>query len=241
MLRVLAAGSLRSVWEPLMACFSARSGINVSSQFGPAGLLRQRIEQGEDCDLFASANQAHPAALCRQGLALATLPFAANRLCLTVASNCLTAGENWLSLLMNPALRLATSTPVSDPSGDYTWQLFDTLDQRHPCLGATLRQRALPLVGGPHSPAVPSGELAASWLIRSGQAEMFIGYASYAEKLRRQPDLAVLPIPDDYNVAACYALAQCTVQAKPLADFLLSPAAQSILVAAGFGGAKLGC
>lgn len=35
-MRVLAAGSLRSVWQPLMAQFPE----HVDTQFGPAGLLR---------------------------------------------------------------------------------------------------------------------------------------------------------------------------------------------------------
>ena len=58
-MRVLAAGSLHSVWQPLMAQFPE----HVDTQFGPAGLLRERIEAGERCDLFASANLEHPLAL----------------------------------------------------------------------------------------------------------------------------------------------------------------------------------
>lgn len=58
-MRVLAAGSLRRVWPQLMAHFPEA----VETQFGPAGLLRERIVSGEACDLFASANLAHPQAL----------------------------------------------------------------------------------------------------------------------------------------------------------------------------------
>ena len=55
-MRVLAAGSLRRVWPQLMGHFPEP----VETQFGPAGLLRERIASGEACDLFASANLAHP-------------------------------------------------------------------------------------------------------------------------------------------------------------------------------------
>lgn len=62
-MRILAAGSLRVVWPQLMAAFQA----DAVCDFGPAGLLRERIEAGEACDFFASANLAHPQALLESG------------------------------------------------------------------------------------------------------------------------------------------------------------------------------
>lgn len=45
-MRVLAAGSLRSVWQPLMAQFPE----HVDTQFGPAGLLRELCRRASaDC------------------------------------------------------------------------------------------------------------------------------------------------------------------------------------------------
>lgn len=41
-MRILAAGSLRVVWPQLMAAFQA----DAVCDFGPAGLLRERIEAG---------------------------------------------------------------------------------------------------------------------------------------------------------------------------------------------------
>lgn len=234
MLKVMAAGSLRLVWMPLMARFTAESGIRTQTQFGPAGLLRQRIEEGEACDLFASANMAHPLTLQRAGIAQEVHPFAGNRLCLTMRKSQFDARASWLDMLCRDELRLATSTPGSDPSGDYTWQLFDRIEQLHPGAGIKLRRRAKPLVGGPLSMKVPEGELASAWLIRSGLADIFIGYRSYAPALREQSDVAVMDIPLDYNIRSVYALAQCRHEAKPLADFLLSTDTQRFLVDAGF-------
>lgn len=231
MLNVLAAGSLKQVWSALMAQFLRHDGVAVTTQFGPAGLLRQRIEAGEACDLFASANAAHPAALTAAGLALRAVPFASNRLCLTATRRAASPADDWLSLLSNPALRLATSTPGSDPSGDYAWQFFDNL----PGLGERLKQRARCLVGGPHSPAVPSGELAAAWLIRSGQADMFLGYASYAPVLRQQSDLLVCDIPEPLNVVARYTAAVCSREGEALGAFLRSAVAIDLLAQGGFG------
>jgi len=227
----------------MMEAFTAQSGIGVTSNFGPAGLLRQRIEQGEKVDLFASANTAHPLALLNKGRALQVASFASNRLCLTVSKAAITARfgtqtlPDWLALLSDISLRVATSTPLADPSGDYTWQLFDKIEQDRPGVGELLRRRAMMLVGGPQSLPVPAGELAAAWLIRTGQCDLFIGYASYAPLLRQQQDLQVIDIPLEQNIRAEYALALCESRAEPLADFILSALGQDYLNQAGFAGA----
>ncbi|EFC54001.1 TPA: molybdate ABC transporter substrate-binding protein [Enterobacter cancerogenus] len=226
-MRVLAAGSLRSVWQPLMAQFPE----HVDTQFGPAGLLRERIEAGERCDLFASANLEHPLALQRAGRAASVTPFASNRLCLTVRSDVLSAQDDWRSVLMRGDLRVATSTAGADPSGDYTQVLFSRMGEA----GEALRTRAIALVGGRDSSPIPAEMLAAQWIIFSGQAEVFIGYASYAAALRQIAGLTVMDIPAPYNPRADYACAVITPRAQRLADFLQSDEAKGRLRQAGFG------
>ncbi len=233
-LQVFAAGSLRKVWPALMAVFEQQTGIAVASQFAPAGLLRQRIANDEPCDLFASANLAHPQALLQQGHAVEVGIFTRNQLCLTAKASQVQTTDDWLTLLSRPQLRLATSTPASDPSGDYAWQLFDIVEQRHSGVGAGLKKRAMPLVGGADTPPIPPGQLAASWLITHGQAELFLGYHSYAAELSHQAELRVFSIPRHYQPEIAYGFALCQSRAAPLAEFLLSPAAQQLLQAAGF-------
>lgn len=147
-LNILAAGSLKRAFTPLLAAFSEHSGVAITAGFGPAGLLRERIEAGERCALFASANIEHPQALLASGRACATSTFASNNLSLTVRNNEHTQQGDWLTLLADPTLRLGTSTPGCDPSGDYTWQLFAHIESLRPGLGLQLRQRALQRVGG---------------------------------------------------------------------------------------------
>ena len=238
-LKVLAAGSLRPVWQTLMESFQQQSGIRVQTDFGPAGLLRQRIEAGETVDLFASANHAHPQRLLAQGLAQRVEIFTRNRLCLTARKERLDASATWLDLLRDPRLTLGTSTPLADPSGDYTWQLFDNIDKcfsdvGEPGLGELLRNKAKTLVGGPESTPIPAGELAADWLIRSGQCDLFIGYASYARCLEKCTELRVLDIAEEYNVPADYAFAQCHARAAPLSEFLLTTAVREYLETQGY-------
>lgn len=226
-MRVLAAGSLRIVWQNLLAHFPEP----VETHFGPAGLLRERIEAGEKCDLFASANLAHPQALLASGRALYVMPFASNTLCLTIRSDVLQAGDDWQSLLIRDDLRIATSTAGADPSGDYTQELFIRMGEA----GEAVRARAMSLVGGRDSAPIPAGKLAAEWLILGGQADVFIGYASYAAKLRNIAGLTVIDIPAAINPRAEYACAVMTARGKALADYLLSERAKTILLNAGFG------
>ena len=110
-LTLLAAGSLRSAFLPLVAHFRQHTGLAVDAQFGPAGLLRERIEAGSPCAVFASANAAHPQALLQAGLAQECQGFASNQLMLTARRSPDNDGLDWLALLSTPRLRLATSTP----------------------------------------------------------------------------------------------------------------------------------
>lgn len=140
---LFAAGSLRPACTPLISQFTHMSGIDVKIEYGPAGLLRERIEAGEPCALFASANREHPQNLLVRNKAVSTHTFCWNKL--SLVSNRI---GTWLDLLRDPTLRPGTSTPGCDPSGDYTWAFFDNMDVLEPGLGQQLRARAIPLVGG---------------------------------------------------------------------------------------------
>lgn len=231
-LHVLAAGSLKRAFVPLCQQFSKQTGLPVSIDFGPAGLLRERIEAGERCSLFASANTQHPQTLLARGLAQTVQTFAYNRLNLTARKTAQTANADWLSLLANPTLRLGTSTPGCDPSGDYTWELFECIEARHPQMA--LKARAKMLVGGRDSLTVPAGEIASAWLIRENLTDLFIGYAHYAQALVNADDLRLLAIPDQYQRRCEYQLALLQDEAHSLAQFIVSSAGQTFLHQAGF-------
>lgn len=102
-LTLLAAGSLRSAFLPLVAHFRQHTGLAVDAQFGPAGLLRERIEAGAPCAVFASANAAHPQALLQAGLAQECQGFASNQLMLTARRSPDNDSLDWLALLSTPA------------------------------------------------------------------------------------------------------------------------------------------
>ncbi|MFK8257519.1 substrate-binding domain-containing protein [Erwinia sp. AnSW2-5] len=234
-LQVLAAGSLRHVWPNVVSAFQHHYPAGIETQFGPAGILRQRIEQGETCDLFVSASIAHPQALLQAGLAQQAGVFCHNFLCLNVRSDRAAPSTDWRDLLRNPALRVATSTPGSDPCGDYAWQLFERIEQQDVELGQRLKQRAMPLVGGTDSAPIPPGMLASAWLIQSGQTDIFIGYRSYAHLVQPDAGITTLLIPEAWQTRADYGYAVCQPAGHELAERLLTHEGQEIFVKAGFG------
>ncbi|KMK19419.1 molybdate ABC transporter substrate-binding protein [Pluralibacter gergoviae] len=234
-LRLFAAGSLRPAFTPLCRAFTAQSGIAVSAEFGPAGLLRERIERGEACGLFASANVAHPQALLSAGLAAGTRTFAFNRLNLTLRRAACGEGADWLALLTDASLRIGTSTPGCDPSGDYTLQLFDNIERRHPGVGRAIAARAVPLVGGRDTVTIPQGELASAWLLREGLTDLFIGYAHYATLLRGEDGCRIVAIPEPFSPRCEYRLAWLddAPQTAALVDYILSARGRLFLQQAG--------
>lgn len=63
------AGSLREVMTQVATDYHAAHGVTVRTEFGPSGLMRERIEKGARVDLFASADMGHPLKLREQGRA----------------------------------------------------------------------------------------------------------------------------------------------------------------------------
>jgi molybdate transport system substrate-binding protein len=236
-IRVLAAGSLRNAFADIIGAFTTASGLAVSADFGPAGLLRQRIETGEAFDLFASANMDHPLRLAEQGLATDARRFARNRLCVLARRDLGLTLENFLSIGGDPLIRIGMSTPGADPSGDYAVEVFRRIEALHPGVGMAFLAKARPLVGGPTSPPIPAGKAAGAWMIAEGEADLFLTYQSNARLSIDDPDLAVMALPDDLSPIADYGVAlnpQTGSGPSTLRDFLLSQTGQAHLAAHGF-------
>ena len=235
--RVVAAGSLKGAFVELAQAFESSEGIPVRLDFGPSGLLRDRLLKGEAADVFASANMEHPQELHDKGVAAPVRRFARNSLCALAGPKLEVTSENLLERLLDPAIKLGTSTPKADPSGDYAFAMFARADRRLPGAGERLAAKALTLTGGPDSPPPPKDRNQYGLLVENGSADIFITYCTNAWQARKEtPSLQVVAIPDDINVAADYGL---TVNSKSdaasgFADFVLSPAGQALLGKYGF-------
>lgn len=239
---VYAAGSLRAALIEIGRRYEALSDAGkVRFVFGASGLLKDRLVAGEPADVFASANMEHPQALAAAGKAGAVQRFARNRLCLLARPEARVTADNLLDRMLDPAVRVGTSTPRADPSGDYTWAMFRKLAARGgPYAGAyeALDRKALQLTGGPTSPPPPAGRSVYGALLEGDQADVFVTYCTNALQARQEvPTLQQHDLPDDVNVAADYGvvrLAAAGARAQRFLDLLLGPEGQAILRRQGF-------
>jgi len=237
---VFAAGSLRAAMTEIAQAFErAEPGSAVRLSFGASGLLCDRIAAGERADVFASANMEHPQALAAAGRARPVRRFARNTLCALVAPGVAATPETLVERLLDPAVKLGTSTPKADPSGDYAWAMFERIDQQgRPGAFQKLSDKALQLTGGPNSPLPPAGRNVYGVLVAEGRADIFITYCTNATiALAEQPALRVVALPAAINVGADYGatlLDGAAPVARRLLDFLLGPAGQAVLQRQGF-------
>lgn len=237
LVKVLAAGSLRAAMTDIIRTFTESTGTVVIADFGPAGFLRERIEAGEAFDLFASANMEHPHRLLKAGLASEVVRFARNRLCVVARKDLGLTPENFVTIATDPTVRLGTSTPVVDPSGDYALEVFRRVEARHPGLGRVLEAKALQLVGGRVPTPVPAGKPGAGWLIAAGKADMFLTYESNGRLSSDDPMLTIVSLPEDLSPIVEYGLAPRSgagEAALRLRDFILSEPGQLLLIHHGF-------
>jgi molybdate transport system substrate-binding protein len=148
-----------------------------------------------------------------------------------------------LDRMLDPQTKLATSTPRSDPAGDYAWDVFRKADRIKPGSFAALEKKALQLVGGPSSPPVPAGRSAYGALVAEGKADIFLTYCTNALAAQKEnAGQQIVALPDALAVGADYGLT-VTANASPtayrLALFVLSPEGQRILARHGFSAPNL--
>jgi ABC-type molybdate transport system substrate-binding protein len=239
-----AAGSLRGALSEVADDFTKEYGNPVKTEFGPSGTLRGRLENGEQADVFASADIGNPLKLYQEGLSGPVVNFTSNRMTLVVKPGLSVTPDNLLNILLDSNIKLGTSTPISDPSGDYAQEIFRKADTLRPGSFKTLDAKALRLVGGPSSPPVPDGKNNLVYFLEeTKQADVFLAYYTSAlSALKIAPDLQVVELPDNLAVKADYGLTvlkDASPDAKKLAEYILSPFGQKILTKYGFSSESL--
>jgi molybdate transport system substrate-binding protein len=181
---------------------------------------------------------AHPEKLASSGWGSPVVLFARNQLCALVQSDVEVTTDNLLITLMNQKVRVGTSTPKADPSGDYAWVLFRKADTIKPGSFATLSGKALQLTGGPESEKAPEGRNQYGWIMGQKKADVFLTYCTNAVLARKDvPALRIIRIPEDLSGGADYGLLVrngAPNEAWKLAVYILSPEGQKILRQYGF-------
>ncbi len=237
-LHLFAAGSLREALGAVTQAFETASGYKVERKFGPSGLLAAEIASGTPAHVFASANMAHPHALHEAGLSGPVTCFARNTLCALMRPGLPADSARLLEAMLDPAVKLASSTPKADPSGDYAFEVFRKAEALIAGAQATLERKALKLTGGKDSAKPPAGRSLYGWHVAEGRADIFLTYRTNALAAQREHSgQQCVMLPKALAVGADYGLTVmqgAPAGAQALAHYILSASGQTILARYGF-------
>jgi len=234
----MGAGSLTAAFTDLLRDFPAGADTVAAPEFGPSGLMRQKIEAGAGVDLFASADMEQARRLAVGHPERLVIHFTRNRLCALARASVGLTSANMLDRLLDPAVRLATSTPGADPSGDYTWAVFARADAVRAGARVTLEAKAQQLVGGgAATPLLVPGKGAVEGIFLADRADVALAYCSGAPAVTHEvPGLVTVLLPPELTVGPAYGMV--LLNAKPLtsrfAAFVMSEAGQAVLKTHGF-------
>jgi ABC-type molybdate transport system substrate-binding protein len=234
--QVFAAGSLRGVVTDLAAEAGPTLGVVVQPSFGGSGAMRERIEKGEAADLLMSADLGSPRKLESQGrTTVPIIAFARNRMCIVSRRSAGVTATNLIDRLLADGVRLKTSTPIADPSGDYAWSIFSKIEAVRPGAQAILERKAQASMNLVAKPATPTQSAAAA-LFAANAIDMSITYCSGFAALEKElPELTSLLVPPALDPHPVYGVAVLSAkpQALRLALFLLSEKGQAIIAKQG--------
>jgi ABC-type molybdate transport system substrate-binding protein len=237
-INVYAAGSLRGPLTEAAQAYEQASGVKVVLVFGASGLLKERIEKGESADVFASANTEHPQALADSGRMATPVTFTRNQMCALAAPAIAVTSETLLDRMLQNSVKLGTSTPKADPSGDYAWKVFEKAERVSPGAFASLSAKALKLTGGPDSPPPPKDRSGYGELVATGKADIFLLYCTSAvQAVKDQTQLRQIALPRSLAVWADYGVAiakNANPGAQGFVDYLVSDAGQKSFARFGF-------
>ena len=139
--------------------------------------------------------------------------------------------------MLRDEVRVGTSTPLADPSGDYAYELFDKAAAIVPGAGERLKAKALQLTGGPDSPQPPEARSVYAWLMEEDRADIFLTYCTNAVlAVEEVPEFRIVNVPPNLSVGATYGLLVLSDDdaAEALAETILSEEGQAILARYGF-------
>jgi molybdate transport system substrate-binding protein len=233
-----AAGSLRGALTEVAEAFTAESGVKVDAKYGPSGMLRDEIAAGGRAQVFASANMEHPQSLAAAGKSSAVVLFARNRLCALVKPGLSVTSETLLETMLRDDIKVGTSTPKADPSGDYAFAVFAKAEAVKGGSRKILEQKAQQLTGGPSSAAGPSGRSVYGWHVAEGRADVFLTYCTGALVAQREnAGQQIVALPETLAVGADYGMTvmnDSPPAASRFAQFIVSSKGQQILAKHGF-------
>jgi molybdate transport system substrate-binding protein len=231
---VFAASSLQDVLKTQETVFRAAQPGTAAATFNFAGsqALAAQLEQGAQADLFISADEKNMQRVVAAGLAEPPQVLAGNSMVIVLPPGN-PAGIHDPGDLRRPGVKLVIAAPAV-PAGDYTVRLLNKLSADS-AYGFGYKDEVLARV-------VSQEDNVRSVLakVQLGEADAGIVYRTDAQTANAgSQKVETLEIPDRSNVTASYDLAVLKTApagspARAFRAYLLSPAGQAALAAAGF-------
>lgn len=233
-----AAGSLKGALTDVAKAYETMSGNKIDAKYGPSGILKNEISAGATANVFASANMEHPEALHDEKKSGPVFRFARNQLCALVKPGLAVDSATLLDRMLDPGVKLGTSTPKADPSGDYAFEVFHKAEAITPGAQSALEKKALQLTGSANSASPPPGRTVYGWHVAEGRADIFLTYCTNALAAQKEDSRQkMVALPEKLAVGANYGLTVINggpPAAQGFADFILSSEGQKILTSHGF-------
>lgn len=199
-LRVMAADALPKPMMEISNIFEKEHpGVKVTYDFTGSGVLKGDIEEGAPGDIFLSANAKFQRELEKKGFLKSYRIFAYDYLAAaTPINNPEKVNKfNLINKLMDPNVKLGTSSPHTDPAGDYTWKMFKIINKKIP--GAFNR-----IVS--HDNHMLDAALVIPAL-KNGNVDLAILYTSQLLELERSgTKINIIPITKEYNTKAKFTI-----------------------------------
>jgi molybdate transport system substrate-binding protein len=232
-IKVYAAGSLKAAVGDILTARGVSSPDRVETTFGSAGTLAQRLGSGERADLFMSADMAAPARLFKAHAAkFAPIAFARNSMCVIGAKSIDLRPETVIDRMLAPDIKLGTSVPGADPSGDYALEVFKRAERSRPGAEQILNAKAIHPFGGPGAITPLEGHTPLGTLFLERKIDLLLSYCSGSAALISEvPELKAVPLDSTLDPGPVYGMTLLSEDpgAAQLALFILSADGQAIL------------
>lgn len=236
-LKIMAADALPKPITEIGNIFKKEHpGVKIDYDFMGAGVLKGDIEEGAPCDIFLSANGKFQRQLIDKGFLNSYRVFAYDYLAAATPYNnpAQVTESNLIQKLTDSNVTLATSSPKSDPAGDYTWKMFKIINKSFPGAFKKITSHANHLLDA--AMLMP--------ILESGNTDLGILYTSQLLVLKRSgAKVNIITIPRKYNTRAKFTVS-ILKQSKYIAldkkfiELLLSKKGERILNYWGFSPAK---
>ena len=195
-LRILAADALPKPIIEIGKIFKKEHpGVNIYYDFLGAGVLKGDVEEGAPADMFLSANGKFQRQLEKKGFLNSYKIFAYDYLAAATPINnpANVTENNLIKKLIDKNVSLTTSSPHSDPAGDYTWAMFRRINKKYPEAFKTITSHADHLLDA--ALVMP--------ILESGNTDLGILYTSQLLELQKAgAKINIIKIPAKYNTRA---------------------------------------